>query len=76
MVKISELVESEGPPVTIAKQENDKSFRKDSGLESNESIGETEGVKTSASLSSGTHKIGLVFVENEFTNGRFRLWVQ
>ena len=55
MVKISELVESEGPPVTIAKQENDKSFKKDSGLESNDSIGETEGVKTGASLSSGIH---------------------
>ena len=36
MVKICEVGDIEGPPVAIAKQEDDRSYKGDSGLEASE----------------------------------------
>ena len=57
MVEISELRELEGAPVTIAKQENDRSIKKDSGLEDSSATDQTIEVKSCVSLSSGLNSL-------------------
>ena len=50
MVKICEVGDIEGPPVAIAKQEDDRSYKGDSGLETSE----TSGVTTEAGDTAGS----------------------
>ena len=53
MVKISECVDKEGPPIAIAKVENDESYRMDSGNITPENESEMVTTKDDVTRSSG-----------------------